>query len=57
MKKLRGQARRLWWWFKDPFIVKVDIYEHTRIEHRAFPYRMKMSAVESVQELVDRGGE
>lgn len=44
-------------WVKDPFIVKVDIYERTRIEHRAFPYRLKMTALpQSAQQRLDEGG-
>lgn len=48
---------RLKLWVKDPFIVKVDIYERTRIEHRAFPYRLKITALPlSAQERIDQGG-
>lgn len=46
---------RLRRWFLDPFTVKIDIHDHTRVEHRAFPYRLRLQAVESVQEIVDRG--
>lgn len=43
-------------WYRDPFITHVDIYEHTKIEHRCFPYKLRLSKVESLQERIDKGG-
>lgn len=53
---LRTRLRRLWHWYIEPFKVRVDYYEHTRIEHRVFPHRLRVSTVESFQERLDRGG-
>lgn len=47
---------RLIRWYKDPFIVKHDYYEHTHIEHRVFPYRLRITRVPSAQECLDKGG-
>jgi len=52
----RWQARRLRGWWTAPFRTRVDFYEHTRIEHRVFPYKLRVSVVESAQERIDRGG-
>lgn len=42
-------------WFMNPFTMKIDVYEHTHIEHRAFPYRLRVQSGRSLQEQVDSG--
>lgn len=46
----RAAPRRFKQWFMDPFTAKVHYHERTRIEHRVFPYRLRITAVESLQD-------
>lgn len=50
-------ARRLWARASDPFRTKIDIYDRARIEHRAFPHKVKLNGLpETIHQQLARGG-
>jgi hypothetical protein len=56
----RSTPWRLKQWWLDPFTTKIHFYEDTRIEHRQFPYKLKVQAVEPLRDKIrrvsDQGG-
>lgn len=48
------RLRRLWAWYREPFVTNIVYHEVTRIEYRQFPYKLKVTAVESFREKMAR---
>lgn len=51
---IKRQWYRLHRWYIDPFRTKVHYHEATRIEHRQWPYKLKLQAVEPLQDRINR---
>lgn len=52
MKKIRKFLR----WYAEPFRTQRWTHDRTYIEFRRFPLRLRIQAIESTQERLDRGG-
>lgn len=49
----RNVKRCVRWWTA-PFRTEVHIHERTRIEHRRFPYKLRVQRIESIQDKLNR---